>query len=265
MTQRDSDLLTDAALRALDPADPVMTDDQAARAEAALARILSAPPGPSGSAEPESPRRRRRIVVPACLAGIAAVAASSLLVGGGSAFGSWTPTPRPLEADAAARAVTTCRAGMGVPDDGAPFILAERRGDWTYVLLAGSAGDVSCLMENDVVGEDPGAGDVVGGYDPDPPPVERVAPDGIDEISSLFAVREDEVVRLSEGVVGRDVVGVTVHTPTGLVVEASLARGRYAAWWPGGEAKGDNPEIADAPTFTVTLTDGTTRDLGAAG
>lgn len=64
----------------------------------------------------------------------------------------------------------------------------------------------------------------------------------------------------AEGHVGSDVTAVTVTTATGLEIEASVNDGRYAAWWPAGEIDGDNPEVTDAHTYTLTLADDSTRD-----
>ncbi|MGL5823697.1 MAG: hypothetical protein ACRCYU_02485, partial [Nocardioides sp.] len=61
------------------------------------------------------------------------------------------------------------------------------------------------------------------------------------------------------GYVGSDVVGVTVDPPVGPDVEASIQEGRFSAWWPAGEARGDNPGVSGAWTYTVTLADGSTR------
>ena len=58
---------------------------------------------------------------------------------------------------------------------------------------------------------------------------------------------------------GSDVTGVTVHTPVGPDVEASVAHGRFAAWWPSDQPSSENPEVMGAWTYTVTLADGSTR------
>jgi hypothetical protein len=65
------------------------------------------------------------------------------------------------------------------------------------------------------------------------------------------------------GYAGSEVTGVTVHPPVGPDVEASLKGGRFSAWWPAGEARGDNPGVSGAWTYSVTLIDGTTRRVEA--
>jgi hypothetical protein len=198
--------------------------------------------------------------VAAGLVGATGVASSALVLGGG-AYGSWTPTPRPLEADTATTAAAGCRAALDVPDHGEQVLIAEQRGDWTYVLLSDPHTEAACLLPNDLVGQDPAdyEGRFFGTYDADAPRAPHVGRHRIVETTYMSGAADEGLVNWSEGYVGGDVVGVTLHTPSGLRVQASVARGRFAAWWPAGEVKGDNPELTDAPTFTVTLADGSTR------
>ena len=60
-----------------------------------------------------------------------------------------------------------------------------------------------------------------------------------------------------EGYVGSDVTGVTVHTSSGLDIEASVAGNRFAAWWPGKVQSSNHP--AETWSYTVQLADGSTR------
>jgi hypothetical protein len=265
MSHRVSDRLATTVLRDLDPAGPEvgLSEDERTRADATFSRIVSAPDHVPLPVEPARPRRSRllrRLLVAAGVAGATGVAASTLLLGG-TAYGSWTPKPEPLAAHAATTAAASCRAALDVPDHGEQVLVAERRGDWTYVLVGGPHTEAACLLPDDLVGR-PSAdfeGKFFGQYDGDAPPAPQVAPDRILETMTLSGRTDEGLFNWAEGYVGRDVVGVTVHTPTGLEVEASVARGRFAAWWPAGEARADNPEFADAPTFTVTLADGSTR------
>jgi hypothetical protein len=265
MSQRVPDRLT-TALRDLDPAgrSVALSEEERARADATFSRIVSESVQHRLPAQPGRPRRvrlLRRVVVAAGLVGAAGVATATLLVGG-TAFGSWTPTPVTLVGDAATTAAASCRVALDVPDRGERVILAERRGDWTYVLLAASHTEAACLLPNDVVGGQDHSdyeGKIFGNYDPDEPPAPRVARDRIRETMSMSGRTDEGMFNWSEGYVGRDVVGVTLHTPSGLKVQASVKRGRFAAWWPAGDVRGDNPETTDAPTFFVTLADGSTR------
>lgn len=267
MNRHDDDQLTMTALRDLDPAPAIFTldEDERARADATFARIVSAPDQGLLPVEPEVPSRARlprRLLVAVGLAAAAGVGTSAVLLGG-TAYGSWTPTPRPLAGAAAAAAASSCRTALEVPDGGERLLIAEQRGQWTYVLIGGPRTQAACLLPNGLVGAEAGdyEGHFFGTYDADVPPAPQVAPDGLAETTTMSGATDEGLVNWSEGYVGRDVVGVTVHTPTGRRVEASVARGRFAAWWPAGEAKADNPEIAEASTITVTLADGSTRHI----
>jgi hypothetical protein len=249
-----------AALRHLDPAPSTdLTEAELERADAAFARIVAThidEPLPTGPDRPH--RRRSRLLVIVGLAGAAGVAIPALLLGGGTAYGSWTPTPEPLAVVAAAKAATTCRAVLGVPDGGERVAVAERRGEWTYVLLAGPGTEAVCLMPNDLVGQNhPDRDDVFGSYDTDPPAPPALEPDGIDEITSMQGSTEEGWFVWSEGYVGSDVTGVTVHTSSGLDIEASLAGNRFAAWWPASKQSSSHP--AETWSYTVHLADGRTR------
>ena len=271
MNKHTFDTMTTAALRDLDPAPTtVLTYEELERADAMFARILATPSHDQVPEEPSRPRRRRRrLLAPLGLVGAAVPA---LLLGTGSAFGSWTPTPEPLTGVGAAKAATTCRSVLQVPDQGERVVIAERRGGWTYVLFAGPNSEGACLMPEGLVDQqDPAAHRTegfMGHYDSDP----REAPTpargritgyggaGSVPTNGLWHFGDDEEwVSYVDGYVGSDVSGVTVHTPIGTDVEASVANGRFAAWWPSAKPSSENPEVMGAWTYTVTLADGSTR------
>jgi hypothetical protein len=267
MSQRTSDRLTTTALCDLDPAGPTiaLSEEERARADATFSRIVAAAPEHDAlEVERQRPRHARllrRLLVATGLMGAAGVATSALLLGG-TAYGSWTPTPTPLRGSAATTAAASCRTALDVPDHGERVLIAEQRGDWTYVLLGGSHTEAACLLPNDIVGQGPAAyeGKFFGDYDSEVPPAPRVAPDRIVQTMYMSGRTDEGWLNWTEGYVGRDVVAVTVHTPTGLKVQASVTRGRYSAWWPAGEAKASNPELTDAPTFIVTLAGGSRHE-----
>jgi hypothetical protein len=270
MSRHGSDPLTVTALRDLDAGiSASLTEAERARADATFSRIVATPDDHPLRVthddhplrvKPDRPRRSRRLLVAAGLVGATGAAIPALLLGG-SALGSWTPTPTPLPANAATIAAATCRAALEVPDRSEHVLVAEQRGEWTYVLLGGPQVEAACLLPNDLVGQDPAdlEGEFLGQYDSDAVAPPHVTPGHIVETMSMSGNVHGGLVNWVEGYVGRDVVGVTVHTPSGLQVEASVTRGRFAAWWPAGEATMDNPEIAEAPSFTVTLADGSTH------
>ncbi len=272
MNKRTVDTMTTAALRDLDPAPTtVLTEAELERADATFARILTTPGDDPVPAEPDRPRRSR-LLVPAGLIGAAGATGAVLLLGGGSAFASWTPKPEPLTAAAATTAATTCRAALAMPDQGERVVSAERRGGWTYVLVAGRQAEAACLMPNDLVGQqdpvDKSEG-FFGTYDPDPIAAPVVARDRIVETDSTVGsvstpgrwpfTTDEGWFSWVQGYVGSDVTGVTVHTPAGPDVEASVSNGRFAAWWPSARPSSENREVMGAWTYTVTLADGSTR------
>ena len=274
MNKHTFDTMTTAALHDLDPAPTTtLTDEELERADAAFARILATPSHAQARAEPGRPRRRRsRLLVPVGLIGAAGATAPALLLGGGSAFASWTPKPQPLTAAAATEAATTCRTVLEVPDQGERVVIGERRGGWTYVLIAGPKSEGFCLMPDDLVGhQDPAdhrEEGFFGGYTTDPVEAPTPARDRIVEFESMAGSvpapglwpfnNDDGWFSSVEGYVGSDVTGVTVHTPVGTDVEASVANGRFAAWWPSDQPSSENLEVMGAWTYTVTLADGST-------
>jgi hypothetical protein len=262
MRRHTSGTVITAALRHLDPAPRTdLTEAELERADAAFARIIATPSDEPVPIEPDRPHRRRgRLLVTVGLAGAAGAAIPVLLLGGGTAYGSWTPTPEPLTDVAAAKAATTCRAVLGVPEQGERVAVAERRGEWTYVLLAGPGTEAICLMPDDLVGQEPAAReDFFGSYDPDRAAPPTLDPDRITETTSMQGSTDEGWFIWSEGYVGSDVTGVTVHTSSGLDIEASVAGNRFAAWWPARQQSSDHP--AETWSYTVQLADGSTRRI----
>jgi hypothetical protein len=108
-----------------------------------------------------------------------------------------------------------------------------------------------------------------GTYDTDPVEAPTPARDHIVETNSMAgSVRtpgrwpfstDEGWFSWIQGYAGTDVTGVTVHTPVGLDIEASVANGRFAAWWPSDQPSSEKPEVMGAWTYTVTLANGSTR------
>jgi hypothetical protein len=280
MNKHTVDAMTTAALRDLDPAGTsVLTDAERERADATFARILATPSHDHVPEKSVRPRRRwSRRLVPVALVGAAVPA---LLLSGGPAFASWTSKPEPLTGAAATEAATTCLDALGAqkppqsrgpagPDQAEPIVIAERRGEWTYVLITGPKLEASCLLPDDLIGEDfpPNhkGGGYSGNYTQDPAEVPTLARDALVETISMGDVHDgtglwpfstDQYFVSVEGYVGSDVTGVTVHYPGVPDIQASVKSGRFAAWWPAGPAKGPNPGAGW--TYTLTLADGSTR------
>lgn len=273
MNKHTFDTLTDAVLRDLDPASrTALTDEERERADATFARVVAAPLPDHVAQEPERRRRRRRLLVPVGVLAAAGVAAPGLLLGGGSAFATWTPTPEPLTGAAMARAVTTCRTIFSLPDQGERVMIAEGRGEWTYVLLASPQTEAGCLMPDGLLDQQDPVGHTregfVGHHESTPVEIPDLPPDGIQGTGGAGSVPtnglwnfgdDEEWIHSVEGYVGSDVTAVTVHTSHGVDVEASVANGRFAAWWPTAKRTSENPEIDGRWTYTLTLADGSRR------
>ena len=82
---------------------------------------------------------------------------------------------------------------------------------------------------------------------------------------SIFGFGDRPEIALTHGNVGEDVAAVTITTPDGQLVEATVQDGRYAAWWPGtvfsSDVEGSGVEGRGGPTpaisYTITLNDQT--------
>lgn len=262
MRRHVSDTVLAAAVGRLDPAaETGLSDAERDHAEAAFARIVAMPPGDDVPARPIRPRtRRRRWLAAVGIVGTAlGVALPGLLVGG-SAYGTWTPTPEPLTGRAEAAAATTCRGDLDQPDLGERVAVAERRGGWTYVVLASPGTEAICLMPNDAIGHDRSdRGDFFGSYNSDAPAPPVLEPDRIDENTSMEGSTDEGWFVWTEGYVGRDVIGITVHRSSGPDIEASVTGNRFAAWWPSVVQSSKQP--ADVWSYTVHLADGSTRSV----
>lgn len=266
MTRTTTDAAIDAALRSLDAAPGGdLSEPEHQRADQLFDRIVATPPDAVTDPAPgqlvPARRRRRGLLAGAGVVVVAVVTAPALLLGGGGAYGSWTATPEPLPADAAAAAAETCRATLAVPDEGEGFAIAERRGAWTYVLLVGPGMEAACLMPNDDEGRPVGDRDgFLGSYDLDPPAPPALGPEDLEETTSMSNNTDDGEVVWVEGYVGSDVAGVTVHTSSGLDITASVVEGRFAAWWPSVVQSSENPE-GESWSYTAHLADGEPRSF----
>lgn len=285
----DLDARTTAALLSLDPAAAPLTGAQVARSVTTLTHILASDPGLAPAAErvlPETARRRRtrRVLLTAGTA--VAVSVGMVVVqgvtAGDPAFASWTAGPAPVLSADAVEIGEVCRAFLGGPDgfelppplspvdqdnvvtqedvDAARVLVAERRGEWQFVLMGGPDGfEGTCLLQapgllTRIFGGDHGDGfGSLGKIDVPGPLAQTIAVTdkggGASDAGSFQQVT---------GLVGTDVRAVTVAVG-GRQVVASVAGGRFAAWWPappfGSEGDAYLDHIPDG--YTVTLADGT--------
>ncbi|KAE8765490.1 hypothetical protein [Georgenia thermotolerans] len=261
---------TDAALRTLDAGGPTSPAERA-RLDARIERMLAAEPVPVLAAPaPARPGRRPRRVL-ALVGAAAAIAVGFVLVPGPgdrhAAWATWTPTPSAAAASEVAAVVEECRArvdrhGPATFDAAAAtVVLSERRGDVLAVILRDPARDLSaqCLADAPA---GTGAADLLewGVAGSEGPPALAPARGFLEGSMAQFG--GDEPVSLTDGAVGQDVVGLTIHAG-GRRVEATVQDGRYTAWWPGrifaDEDAGPSGAGGPRPDFTVdvTLRDGT--------
>jgi hypothetical protein len=258
------------ALRSLDPADTNI-DPHGRRAREDLARITStlatgdrsrAP----GSMPPPRPSRagsqvRRRLVLGGAVVAAVTVAVVLLpsVTGGDDAFATWSPNPMGLSAEDRDSAVDACRQaqrdGPGTDYAGelsaADPVVAESRGVWTTVLLAGAHGfSAMCITDEStrLFGDWIGSIGTPSGY-ADPKPRQLVATDlgtGSMDAGELS---------LAAGEAGSQVAGVTYHSRDHGDVVATVNAGHFALWLPGNELQNASRSGMEVD---VTYRDGST-------
>lgn len=257
---------TDAELRSLDAASDVSRDQS--RHDATLATILSTP---------STQRRSIRRWVALGAAAAAAVTGAAIVLPtltAAPSYASWTARPDVASAADVALVREACvdQQGGSVGNGQASTSdlgvqLAERRGDFVSLLLSKRSADrlstsVFCLAKlpagtDDVSDVESGATGG-GGF---------LAPTGREFTQgAVFQFGGDHGASTTEGEVGADVVGLTLHAD-GHDVVATIKDGTYAAWWPGkafADSVGGSGEdtLGPAITYDVTYADGTVaRDV----
>lgn len=257
MSQHDTATL----LRALDVADP-HPDPRSPRARAARERILRSDPS-APTLTPARARRRGRVVLAAAaVAGlaVAGVLAPSL-TGGDTAYATWTPQAAVPSVVQRADAGDACRDRLrGASDDDAALAaarvaVAEQRGTWTAVVLAGDDGFSGLCIDDGSAGLfDTMLGSVGTALVPAPGPREVTATD-----LGVGATSAGEL-SLVAGLAGAEVREVRLVSPTAGVVHATVDEGRFVLWYPGDElleasTRGADLELtyADGSTGTATV------------
>jgi hypothetical protein len=251
----------ESVLRSLDAAVGMLDEGHRQRADALLERIVATPA--DAVPVPRSRMRTRLVWVSVIVAAIA-IGSVALRAAGdsGVAYASWTPTPSAVAPGDLDTVVRACRQQVG--DDTIPVALAERRGTFVAVLFHKNNPDLSasCVASNR-----PGStqvDDVATGVGGSSGPAWTPAAGRITQ-GMISELRGDQPAAFTEGAVGRDVIGVTIHAGT-QTITATVASGRYAAWWPG-KAFSDGPAQPSGRggpepllTYDVHLADGTVED-----
>jgi hypothetical protein len=264
------DVVLDDALRSLDAADPQLTPAQQWRADALLASVVENSgqerPNPAEAVELRPRRRVKRWYLLAGAAASLAVGAMILPSGLGQnvAFASWTPVPGKVPTPVLMKASAACidqLRRMGEPVQGRPaqdqsvvtgdisVRVAEQRGD--YVLVAVESANnatATCLSTTADPGRDLGITGVL--PTASAPATEPLGANAIRTGGPSLQSDGPNGFAVQLGEVGSAVKAVTIHDQ-GRTVQATVAGGRFAAWWPAGHWT-----TASAITYDVTLNDG---------
>lgn len=244
------------------------------------ARDLRAPGRPDddalqailGTARRATPMRRPArpaVLAGAAAAGVVAVAGAAVVwwPAPQAAYASWTAVPSavtPAAAETDAQQCETVAHGIAEGADGphvedVPIspVLAERRGDYTYVLLAGDGAAGECLVTTqasgatDVVGADAVLASV-----PDEPAAREVSTAEAGTASWSEGDTGDGALTSAYGRAGTDVASVSLVTTAGERVEATVQDGWWAVWAPG--------EASLRTTAELTFSDGATAEVTVA-
>jgi len=254
------------ALRTLDAAEPPRSPGPRARAE--LESILAVDPlapGPRPArrtaahrvgSRPGTSRGRIALAGVALAALTAGAVALPSLSGGDPAFASWTADPSGLSAEQSEQVAQDCRdnAYEGYEDQlrAASTAIAERRGVWTTVVLAGNDGfAVLCITDDSSSWFDRGMIGSIGA------PADW-APPGPRELRARDLGRGTMSagdISLAAGDAGSDVAGVVYRSRVHGDVTATLAEGHFAFWLPGDELEHASSSGVEVE---VTYRDGST-------
>jgi hypothetical protein len=248
--------MNDTLLRQLDPADSPKAK-LCERARADLEWILSTDRRPAATPSRRTPRTRVAVGLTAATAlAVAGVLAPSALRSGDTAFASWSPTADPLSATERAQAGESCRQELSEANPAAGqahMALGDRRGGWTTVVLSGHGGFSGLCITDTSTGwfrkDMIGSAGVATGLDP-------VAARGVVATDLGTGTMAAGDISLAAGFAGPQVAGIALHTESHGVVTATIARGRFALWFPG-----DELENRDLVAVDVSYTDGSTAPV----
>ena len=132
--------------------------------------------------------------------------------------------------------------------------VTERRGDLVAVVFNQSnpAMDAPCVARNPPGSDDVSDIQMAFGWSNGPAQTAR----GTQLFEQDVSQFGDVPLSFASGPVGADVAAVTVHSG-GQTVEATVAAGRYAAWWPGSAYNtGPDGVLRISLRFDITLHDG---------
>ena len=228
--------------------------------EALAARADELPAGAADRLRRRDYRQRtRRVGPPVAVGALSAAVAAAVGVGlvalgpdTSSAFAGWTARPTRVPAANVTRSERLCRARLAAAPPkstrrGSPApsvrrltaVLADTRGPFTFVILAGRSATASCIS---------GPSFTELSVNASPERVTASAGRAIVTAAPKLLPAGGHAYSFAQGVTGAGVTGVTLVLDDRTRVVASLGHGRFVAWWPG---------LRDAATADVTTATGT--------
>lgn len=247
--------MNETILRTLDPADDPTTE-LSDRARADLEWILATDAKPTAVPLRRTPRVRLATALTAAAAiAVTGIVAPSFLRSGDTALASWSPAASNLSATESARAGESCRESIYDDDRAADAdaVVADRRGDWTTVMLMGDGGfSALCITDasagwfrKDMIG----SSGVATGLRP-------LGAPGVVATDLGTGTMSAGDISLAAGFAGPEVVGITLDTESHGVVTATVNGGGFALWFPGDELRDHDTVPVD-----VTYVDGSTATV----
>ena len=151
--------------------------------------------------------------------------------------GPWQAQPFPVDPAIIAAAEQLCRdpTALVVPA-GTPLVLVDARGGGRLLMLfAGPGVSGECMVLRDRAGRlnPDGGGSSIGEIEPALGPNEMVFHGASTQSGSAGPNDPNLPISYATGRVGPAIQGVEIVLPGGISMRASLARGSFAAWWPG--------------------------------
>ncbi|MEJ1114570.1 hypothetical protein WBN73_09460 [Paenarthrobacter sp. CCNWLY172] len=207
-------------------------------------------------------RRRRRTLALGTFAFAATIGflVVPALSGGDPAYATWTAAPGALIGSERDGAVSDCvRSSKGTGDgmfagdvDAAEVAIAERRGAWTTVVLSGANGfEATCTTDSTAPWFRKGSFGSVGKPGNGQEPTGR----GIRTTQLGTGVIANNPLSMASGQVGPDVAAMSYTSRAGERITATVSKGQFAFWLPGGEL----PNSGEDVPVEVTYTDNTTE------
>ncbi len=210
--------------------------DRPATAGSRRARLIRAI-----ASTPRVPKRWAAVAVAAVAAGVAAFVLGTTGGGPPNAFAGWTASPTAPAGGQLQAAESACGRAPGLASR--PPTVADTRGPFAMLVYIENGAASVCLTGL------PGGSPIVTEIGPAPTPV---APDAIEPRAGSATIRRQGPrprFNILTGQAGANVTRVTLVLDDGSRVETTVARGWFAAWWPGTQG---------VQSATITTASGTT-------